>query len=1202
MAKTKKKEVQKQGLRPSQRAKAEKLRKKQEAKAKVKEEKASQSAPATAMSKADAMSKDTEAIKAHVSSSKVAKSSKSVAKKSLKTTKNIRKTSKVSIFPSESNTSSSLKTIHVKNAEGDPDTVAEILIQNKIDYTPKVSVVMPVYNVEPYLRQCLDSVLNQTLKEIELICVDDGSTDASLDILKEYAEKDNRITVITQKNLYAGVARNAGLSQARGEYLSFLDSDDFFEPTLFEETYKLAEKEQSQIVFYQYTNFDNEKNQCEGTPRGINKRLTNREYITITTNSEKDNLFTLCNPMPWNKLINRKFVVKENLHFQALPASNDVCFSLSALACAKQITLYYKNLVYYRHNRRGSLKNTRDKNPLNFYQAYKGIYNTLQEKKLYECFKKTFLNSLTSTSLWTLKNTDEQHNFVKNFIKNTIIPEFSLLEKGKDDLEENRLVFLKNLYLPNIIISLTSYPARIPTLHLVIESLLNQSIYTDKVILWLAPEQFPNKENDLPQELLDLREKGLTIDWYHDIRSYKKLIPTLKKYPDAVIITADDDNIYQKDWLKKLINSYIKYPHDIHAHRVTKFHYANNRFYTTSGGREYYKGANYLNKLVGVGGVLYPPHCFYKDILNENLIKHLAPTNDDQWFWLQAAMKGVRVRVVDNPDIQTHLVEGTQETGLTTINDNGENLFWKDFNRILEYYPKIKKLLKKEYSNFLNQYKNDSPYKNELVMWYEKKQHQTLLLSHPKTFNEKIQWLKLYDSTPIKTLLADKYLVRDWIKEKIGEEYLIPLLGAYDSFDEIDFDKLPNQFAIKCNHGSGYNIIVKDKSEIDLEDIKSKLNCWMNENFAFHAGCELQYRDMKPKIVIEKFIENEGTNDLYDYKFYCFNGVPTYVQFISDRTEHDLKQSFYDMNWNKQSFYNNNQFDPRIVPCPISFQKMKELASTLSKGFSFVRVDFYQLNDGSIYFGEMTFSPASGAMVWNSYDTDLHLGKLIKLPKKAYNIDTKKYYKLRKINRIIAFIMYPYYKHRLEELKKIKERKVNNLILSKLSGVRLDIKNFGNEHNALEITADNMSISEPKWFTDDKGIGKILQGNSMKNVIKLKAINDGRLLINFRGQDKRFNEKKFPLWIDYKSIKVNGEEILLEPVATWHDKPYRYEIPVKDGQEITLEIEQQYHEYTEDELKDVISKLIIFSGEQLTAELIEAVYQKITPILEEKVA
>lgn len=257
------------------------------------------------------------------------------------------------------------------------------------------------------------------------------------------------------------------------------------------------------------------------------------------------------------------------------------------------------------------------------------------------------------------------------------------------------------------IISLTSYPARIDTVDQTIKSLLNQTLKADKVILWLAPEQFPNKEKDLPSQLLALKEKGLTISWYHDIKSYKKLIPALRTYPNDIIITADDDNIYSPTWLEKLFNSYKKYPNDIHCHRVTKFYYQH-RFKAISGGWDYYDGASFLNKLVGLGGVLYPPHCFYKDILDETLILKLAPTNDDQWFWFQAMLNGVKIRVVDNPEINANYIDGTQQTGLTNINDAGEHLFWKDFKRILSYYPSIKNIMRNEQNNISSQ-KNTPP-------------------------------------------------------------------------------------------------------------------------------------------------------------------------------------------------------------------------------------------------------------------------------------------------------------------------------------------------------------------------------------------------------------------------------------------------------------------------------------------------------------
>lgn len=282
------------------------------------------------------------------------------------------------------------------------------------------------------------------------------------------------------------------------------------------------------------------------------------------------------------------------------------------------------------------------------------------------------------------------------------------------------------------------------------------------------------------------------------------------------------------------------------------------------------------------------------------------------------------------------------------------------------------------------------PYVNELISWYKKRTGKNLNLNDPQTFNEKIQWSKLYDSTPIKTRLADKYLVRDWITEKIGNKYLIPLLGVYNSFEEIDFNKLPNQFVIKCNHGCGYNIIVKDKTKMNLKDIKIKLNKWLVENFALKYGLELHYRDIKPKIIIEQFIENKKSKgDLYDYKFWCFNGKVYYIQFLSERNLDGLKMAFYDKQWNKQNFTYSYPLDIKNIEKPSNLDEMIELAEKLSAEFNHVRVDFYRMDDGTIYFGEMTFTSASGTCKWNNEEINKKLGKLFILPDSIYNIDTK---------------------------------------------------------------------------------------------------------------------------------------------------------------------------------------------------------------------
>ena len=260
----------------------------------------------------------------------------------------------------------------------------------------------------------------------------------------------------------------------------------------------------------------------------------------------------------------------------------------------------------------------------------------------------------------------------------------------------------------NIIISLTSYPARIKFVHTAIYSLLNQNMKPYKIILWLAKPQFPNGNKDLSKNLLDLIDKGLTIEYYDsdiDIKSYHKLIPTLKKYPNNIIVTADDDIIYGKDWLEKLYKTYLKYPKDIAAHRITQFIYKKNAFDINVGGKHYYKKPSFLNKVTGVGGVLYFPNCFYKDILNEELFMKLAPTNDDIWFWLQAVLKGTRIRVVENPNINLKYVPNSQNVGLYKINDHGEILFWKDFNRMLNYYKQLKTILIKDFKEMINKNK-----------------------------------------------------------------------------------------------------------------------------------------------------------------------------------------------------------------------------------------------------------------------------------------------------------------------------------------------------------------------------------------------------------------------------------------------------------------------------------------------------------------
>jgi len=297
-------------------------------------------------------------------------------------------------------------------------------------------------------------------------------------------------------------------------------------------------------------------------------------------------------------------------------------------------------------------------------------------------------------------------------------------------------------------------------------------------------------------------------------------------------------------------------------------------------------------------------------------------------------------------------------------------------------------------------------YKKELLQWWYKAMKKPLNLNNPITFNEKIQWLKLYDSTPIKTILSDKYLVRNWVKEKIGEQYLIPLLGVYENFEDINFNKLPNQFVIKCNHGSGYNILVKDKNKLNVGIIRAKIKKWMKQNYS-NLGKELNYRDIQPKIIIEKYMD-DNSGDLRDYKINCFNGKPEFLWMDADRHSNH-KRNLYDLNWKQLPYKLNSHYETFPSPeKPKYLKKLIKLASILSKGFSYVRVDFYIVNE-KIYFGEMTFYTEGGIAEITPRNFEKRLSSLIKIPKLGYIIDIGEYCNIEKPTKTKFYLLFPYY-------------------------------------------------------------------------------------------------------------------------------------------------------------------------------------------------
>lgn len=252
-----------------------------------------------------------------------------------------------------------------------------------------------------------------------------------------------------------------------------------------------------------------------------------------------------------------------------------------------------------------------------------------------------------------------------------------------------------------------------------------------------------------------------------------------------------------------------------------------------------------------------------------------------------------------------------------------------------------------------------------------------LHLSSPKTYNEKLQWLKLYDRNPDYTQLVDKYEVRKFIADKIGAEYLVPVCGVWNTFEEIDFASLPEKFVLKCTHDSGGLVICKNKSNLNINEIRGVLTHCLKNNF-YYQGREWAYKNVKPRIYAEVYMEDTGQEQLTDYKVYNFNGDPKIIQVDYDRfTEH--KRQFYDMNWNYLDVSWHIPSDKsKKLKKPDVLDEIIRLSKVLSNDFPHLRTDFY-IVDNKVYVGEMTFYAGTGFGKWTPESFDREMGEWLDL-------------------------------------------------------------------------------------------------------------------------------------------------------------------------------------------------------------------------------
>lgn len=304
-------------------------------------------------------------------------------------------------------------------------------------------------------------------------------------------------------------------------------------------------------------------------------------------------------------------------------------------------------------------------------------------------------------------------------------------------------------------------------------------------------------------------------------------------------------------------------------------------------------------------------------------------------------------------------------------------------------FKKIKKALNKpslvlQYiigKNFIARLFSD---KNYVRLKYRLVVGKKLNLTSPKTFNEKLQWLKLYDRKPEYTQMVDKYGAREYIARKAGEEYLIPLLGVWDKVEDIDFDSLPEQFVLKSTHDSGNVVVCRDRAAFDVVAAKKKLKKALKRKY-FYGSREWPYKNVEPRIIAENYMEDESSEGtalgLTDYKFYCFNGVPKLVYVSQGLEDHSTARiSFLNLDWSFAPFKRVDYKPFDTVPSkPVNYEKMLELSSVISADQIFLRVDFYEIKQ-KVYISELTFCPTSGMVPLAPPEWDDILGTWLKLP------------------------------------------------------------------------------------------------------------------------------------------------------------------------------------------------------------------------------
>ena len=513
----------------------------------------------------------------------------------------------------------------------------------------KVSVIMPVYNGEKYLSETLQAILNQTYRDMEIICVDDGSTDNTPKFLQQMSKTDPRIRIITQTNSGPGAARNRGFAESKGEYILFFDSDDIPSPDLVEKALAKLEETGADIVGFTYIKLYEDGS--VGTPIGIRSDVLARQTDTFNYKDYPDSLLNVFTPVPWSKMYRADFIRNHNLKFEEVIGSDDLTFTAVAMANAEKITFVSDVLVKYRYFNTG-LHAQSEKYIKHIVQAVESSVKQIKALDHYNEIKRSVQRFCVENYIFSLKNyTDNFHSEVTRDFYNFIQKQFNsddyidadqtfydILKLWFAIIKKHDYDHFLPLYDRKIIISLSSDPNHIQNVSSVLETIFNQTRLPDKIVLWLGIQQYPNQRDDIPEELITLNaEDKLDIEFCENLQAHNNYYYAFIKYPDDLIITIGDDLLYNKDMVEKLFLSSIVYPEAVSTMNADLMLIDEEGIPLPYS--DWFKNTNICVRAPSLqlcplsdAGTIYSPKLFKGDCFDKQIIENLCPSSNDIWL------------------------------------------------------------------------------------------------------------------------------------------------------------------------------------------------------------------------------------------------------------------------------------------------------------------------------------------------------------------------------------------------------------------------------------------------------------------------------------------------------------------------------------------------------------------------------------------